>query len=63
MTVDEMMEKWAKVVIECGMDVWGGNIKKVGVIVMLPNGLPNECLIMVGQCKKPEGQASAEKNG
>lgn len=43
--------------------MWGGNIKKVGVIVMLPNGLPNKCLIMVGQCNKPEGPGSAEKKG
>ena len=45
------------------IDVWRGNIKKVGVIIMLPNCLPNECLMMVGQCKKPEGQGSAEENG
>ena len=45
------------------IDVWRGNIKKVGVIVMLPKGLPNECLIMVGQCNKPEGRGSVEKDG
>ena len=43
--------------------MWRGNIKKVGVIVVLPNGLANECLIMVGQFHKPEGRGSAKKNG
>ena len=45
------------------MDVWRGDIKKVGVIVMLPNGLPNECLTVVGQCNKPEGRGSVKKDG
>lgn len=45
------------------IDVWGGNIEKVGVIVMLPNGLPNECLILIGQCNKPEGRSSKAKKG
>ena len=45
------------------IDVWRGNIEKVGVIVMLPNGLESECLILVGQCNKPEGRSSRENKG
>lgn len=38
-------------------------MENVGVIVMLPNGLPINCLILVGQCNKPGGRSSKVKKG